>query len=72
MRPMEKALNTQPSGTLFTMAMNVFMSGGAPHGMPMHICTMTGSSMSPASTRLLACHRCPVSNTSISGRTPSS
>ena len=34
--PRENALNVQFSGTLFTIAMNVFKSSGAPHGTPMH------------------------------------
>ncbi len=56
---------------LLTIAMNVLMSGGAPHGTPMHNCTMTGSSIRPSSTSDFACQRWPVSKTSISGRTPS-
>ena len=48
------------------MAMKVFMSSGAPQGIPIQSWTMTGSLITPSSTNCLANHRCPVSNASIS------
>ena len=68
---MEKAENTQPGGRFPTSAISVAMSSGAPQGMPMQSCTSTGSSITPWSRSHFASTRCPVSKTSISGRTPS-
>ena len=71
MRPIENAEKIQSWGTLFTIAISVLRSSGAPHGMPMHNWMSTGASMIPSSTNRLANERCPVSKASISGRTPS-
>ena len=70
MRPIENAEKIQPAGTLFTIAMKVFRSSGAPQGTPMQSCTSTGSGITPSSTNCFANHRCPVSNASISIRVP--
>ena len=68
---MEKAEKVQPAGTLFTIAMNVLRSSGAPHRMPMQSWISTGSSISPSAASCCANQRWPVSNASISGLTPS-
>ena len=47
-------------------------SSGAPYGMPMQSWSIAGSSTRPSAISCLANTRWPVSNTSISGRTPSS
>ena len=61
----------RPDGSWSTIAMSVGMSLGAPSGIPVPSWIMTGSSITPSPISSLTITRCPVSNTSSSGRTPS-
>ena len=67
---MENADQVQSFGILFTKDINVFISFGAPQGIPIQSCKRTGSLIRPSLTSFFASQRCPVSKTSISGRIP--